>query len=383
MSNTVTDTLPAGTLPKAEEYRLQLTKALADPAVRSAASAGVKEGLKAAAAREAMEKEIEDLGDTTRVIKEGFTAVANEVARFDAAGFKDAAGQPTNLSQVWKALSDRFDDSLTQSHDLASAAVAVLRMYSKTILNRVHLGDNVDELKENLRKFEAEIAAKAKEAAATRTSFITLATDVRAFGNTLQKAMETAGVQLAKELQEANRQVEELGKKLSEISQEIQSLTSAAGGIIAKSAACAFAALTIICPIFCFGVFGFAFVAMKKEAEINDLRNKHRDVETQRTEQMHKVNVLMAQQALLMQFQASLPNTTERVNSLAAKIDTIAHVWQILRSDMIQLKTDLSLAGFKGGDNEKANEDFLDTIGITRDAYLHLAHMFELYAKGF
>ncbi|KAH9941668.1 uncharacterized protein BXZ73DRAFT_74870 [Epithele typhae] len=407
MSLTISSTVPQE---EVEAYRLHLEESLSDPEVRAAASEAFMEGLKDTSISEDMGSEIAALGDTTREIRAGFTAVAREVAAFDAAGFnKDAKGQPARLAPTWSAFSDRFEQSLSWSRDVAAVGVSVLRMYSEVILANVKIGDDVDDLNKRLHNFLEVghlidallvtlmpplqiIKVKETEAQQSRMSFVALAKDVRTFGITLEDAMQAAGTQLNSELRVAKKHVRTLGDKLLQIEQEIQAFTKATGGVLARGVKAAVGAFSAVSPRFTRRVFNRVLDKLNKKAEITVLNHRYEETERVYQERQQMLKEVKGQQSSLKQFQDSLPETTERINHVAIKSEAIAGIWQILKSDIIQLRTDLELSvGVQGGETEgvkedtceKASADFLKRLELTRVTYGRLADMFNLYSKQF
>ncbi|KAH9911926.1 uncharacterized protein BXZ73DRAFT_82577 [Epithele typhae] len=234
--------------------------------------------------QELAEKEISNFGNTTHAIKECFSTVTNELSGLDAFGFK-VDGQPAMLSEHWKVLSDRFEESLRQGRYLTAEATFVLHTHSKAILDEVHKGENVEEVKAELLELENQMKTKQEESKDRRRSFEHLSTDLREFGHRLESAMRITDFDAP---QGVTNQVVKLCNILSDI-------------------------------------------------------------------------------------------IKDQVQSLARKTETVAVIWALLRSDMVELKTHLAMAVHHQG---KADEEFIEEMQYTRETYLHLAHMLDLSAKG-
>ncbi|OSD04983.1 hypothetical protein PYCCODRAFT_1423520 [Trametes coccinea BRFM310] len=319
-------------------------------------------------------KEVSDL-------EQSFARLSTLFGRHDRQAEKLGVVDVAPLRPQWNELRDRFKELLERSRTNAMDACAILRQYVN-IFDGVDLHDlNIyDAMKKEIQNLLEMVEDRAAKAAGFRNAFTRLSDDVKEFHDTIQDTIDAVGEQakfLSVQLETACEEVRDLHARLAQVSGEMSQMTLAclaclsagalAAGIfflkIAPEAATA-AATSVITAI------PLGVGAVKKWKETRKLRKAIREGE-------NRIADLQKQGGRIEELNVSLMHAQGDLVGIAEKIDIIASIWQIIKTDMNDLKSRLStvVAG------NEVTLLFGKKISITRGVYHTLVETLDAYAR--
>ncbi|KAL7277041.1 hypothetical protein ACG7TL_008885 [Trametes sanguinea] len=291
-------------------------------------------------------KEVSDL-------EQSFARLSTLFGRHDRQAEKLGVVDVAPLRPQWNELRDRFKELLERSRTNAMDACAILRQYVN-IFDGVDLHDlNIyDAMKKEIQNLLEMVEDRAAKAADFRNAFTRLSDDVKEFHDTIQDTIDAVGEQakfLSVQLETARE--ESLGR---------------AGIFFLKIAPeAATAAATSVITAIPLGVG-----AVKKWKETRKLRKAIREGE-------NRIADLQKQGGRIEELNVSLMHAQGDLVGIAKKIDIIASIWQIIKTDMNDLKSRLStvVAG------NEVTLLFGKKISITRGVYHTLVETLDAYAR--
>ncbi|KAH9887219.1 hypothetical protein C8Q73DRAFT_256746 [Cubamyces lactineus] len=374
MSATITATLTSNAV---SEYQLILNKSLEKEEDFDTISEHFAEALRKPEVQEQTIKDIRELTKTVKEIKEAFRRIGEGFVEFDGAKFLDNDNNLLQLGGQWREYQTRFQDILDRSFDNASRAAAFMHQYSKAILTDVDQSCYGD-LQIELQAFVKKLESKAAEALQTKNEFTRLADDLRLFAQTVEEAVKKAGARLDNDLTAARAHLHNLQAQLEEVYHKMKNMGIACVASLAVGAVAAGVAIITLSPVAMFFAVTSVISALTTGIKYAEAKKEATRIEGEIQECNRKIAELMAKEQLLKKYQEGLEATKKEITGLAGKVDTIANIWQYLRSDMIQLSEQLALAT---DPDMPVTKRFLRKVAATRELYMKLATLLDMYAK--
>ncbi|KAJ3007918.1 hypothetical protein NUW54_g3358 [Trametes sanguinea] len=375
MSATKTATI---TSTETTEYTLLLENSLKAGDDFDAISDKFEEAFNKPEVQEQAIKDIRDLTKNVREIKEMFSKIGVGFVEFDNANFLDKDNKVLKLGPQWREFQDRFQVILDKSFDNASAASAFMQIYSKAILTDVNAEDRA-ALKEELQGFVTKLEAKAADALDTKNDFTRLAEDIRVFTAVIEETLKKASGRLTADMDIVKAKLESLRKQLEEVQAKMKSMGIACVASLAVGAVAAGVAIFTLSPAAMFLAVSSVFSAIGTGIKVAQAKKEAAKLEEDIKKAEAELAELLAREQLLAKYQGSLEGTKKDVMGLAAKVDTIAGIWQYLKGDMVSLHEQLSLSV---DPDMPLTSRFMRKIKATREVYMRLATLLDMYAKG-
>ncbi|KAL1943855.1 hypothetical protein VTO73DRAFT_3673 [Trametes versicolor] len=375
--STITATLTASS-EAVSEYKLILEKSLKDHEDIDSITEHFAEALQKPEVKEQAIKDIRNLTKTIKEIRAGFEHIAGTFVGFDSAKFLDKENNVLQLGGTWHGYFERFNVIVEESFKNATAAAAFMKMYSNALLTDVDQA-SFGDLQIELQAFVAKLEAKAQDALRTQNNFATLATDLRLFESVVEDAIRKAGARVGDDLTAARARLSTLQNQLAEVSSKMSSMGIACVSSLAVGAVSAGIAIFTLSPVAMFMAVSSVISAVGTGIKYAEAKKEASRLESEIQECNNQIAELMAKEELLNKYRQSLDATKRDIEGLAGKIDTIAGIWQYLKTDMLLLKEQLALSV---DPDMPITRRFLKKIAATRELYVKLGTLLDMYAKG-
>ncbi|KAH9887244.1 hypothetical protein C8Q73DRAFT_794802 [Cubamyces lactineus] len=359
------------------QYQLALNNSLTKDADFNNASERFSDAFHKPEVQEQVVKDIRELTNTIKEIREAFRRIGESLVEFDNASFLDVDNNVLQLGGRWRAYQTRFQEILDRSFDNASSAAAFLHQYSKAILTDVEQSSYQD-LQIELQAFVQKLEKKAADALQTKNDFTRLADDLRLFSQVIEEAVKKAGARIGDDLTRAKAHLRNLQGQLEEVQHKMKHVGIACVASLTVGAVAAGFVIFTLSPIAMIAVVGAAigsavtgikYLQAKKEAAKlqEDIEGCNRQIAE-----------LLEKERLLKKYLERLEVTKQEITGLAGQVDAIAGIWQHLRSDMVQLQEQLALAT---DPDMPITGRFMKKVAATRELYTKLAMLLDMYAK--
>ncbi|KAJ8482859.1 hypothetical protein ONZ51_g5078 [Trametes cubensis] len=387
--------------PAVAQYQLSLNKSLAKDADFNAVSERFSDAFHNPEVQDQIVKDIHELTNTIKDIKEAFRRIGESLVEFDNAVFLDVDGDHLQLGRPWRAYQTRFQEILDRSFDNASSAAAFLNQYSRAILTDVDQA-SYKELQTELQAFvkvpsfvyldippftvfPQKLEAKAADALQTKNDFTRLADDLRLFSQVIEEALKKAGARIDYELIAAKARLRNLQSQLEEIlspqkpdNVQLKHVGMACVSTLTVGAVSAGFVIFTLSPIAMIAVVGSAIGSAITGIKYLQAKREAARLQEEIKEYNELISQLLEREKLLRKYLERLETTKQEIAGLASQVDAISGIWQHLRSDMIQLQEQLALAT----DPEMPiTGRFMKKIAATRELYTKLAMLLNMYAK--
>ncbi|KAI0659411.1 hypothetical protein C8Q70DRAFT_140048 [Cubamyces menziesii] len=363
--------------PAVAQYQLSLNKSLAKDADFNAVSERFSDAFHNPEVQDQIVKDIHELTNTIKDIKEAFRRIGESLVEFDNAVFLDVDGDHLQLGRPWRAYQTRFQEILDRSFDNASSAAAFLNQYSRAILTDVDQA-SYKELQTELQAFVKKLEAKAADALQTKNDFTRLADDLRLFSQVIEEALKKAGARIDYELIAAKARLRNLQSQLEEVQHKLKHVGMACVSTLTVGAVSAGFVIFTLSPIAMIAVVGSAIGSAITGIKYLQAKREAARLQEEIKEYNELISQLLEREKLLRKYLERLETTKQEIAGLASQVDAISGIWQHLRSDMIQLQEQLALAT----DPEMPiTGRFMKKIAATRELYTKLAMLLNMYAK--
>ncbi|KAL7284011.1 hypothetical protein ACG7TL_001284 [Trametes sanguinea] len=301
--------------------------------------------------QEQARKDVRERAKNAGEMKETFSLIRMKLIEFDNANFQDKDDKLLKLGAQWREFQHRFHTILDKDRDNASAASTFMQIYSMDILTDVHADDRAT-LREQLQGFitvklesygldilsllissAQELDKKAACAVDTRAESKRLAEDIRVFTANVEETLIIARSRLTADVELDKARLESLheqmqrsdfhateAKEMLDLEQEIKQCDAEQGGLVSR-------------------------------------------------------------EQLLAKYQANLPTMQKDILGLATKVDLMVKVeiWDLFKHDVVAL--DWQLAQLTDPDMP-INSRIMRQIKASREAYMFLATLLDMYVKG-
>ncbi|KAI0659987.1 hypothetical protein C8Q70DRAFT_1053786 [Cubamyces menziesii] len=274
------------------------------------------------------------------------------------------------LAPKWAALRKRFNQLINESQTNAVDAYVVLEQYVAILTAETTESRGLNDIKTEVGNFLSIVDDKTKEATSIKESFVQLAEDVRSFDNDIEDtlfAIQTTETGVNLELQATRQDVQVLHERLAQVTKEMTDLGIACIACLSTGALSAGANLIDQSSFLAAVPLGVS--AAKNWRETRALKKQIRERERTVSKLKEKVDALVS-------LKDSLGYSSKSLGSLADKIDAISGVWHLIKTDMYELRSTLSLA-VTGG-----TTSFFETkLSVTRKIYQKLVVSLQEYAR--
>ncbi|KAI9067944.1 hypothetical protein FKP32DRAFT_1672654 [Trametes sanguinea] len=323
---------------------------------------------------------IRNLSKNVKEINEMFINIAKSFVEFDNARFLDMQGNVLNLGGQWNAFHLRFRTLIDKSFDNASAASAFMKQYTEVLLTDVP-ADARQGLREELGNFVKQLKQKADDALKAKGDFSRLADDLKTFTQVLEETLKQANTRVAADLKQVRDRIGSLTGQLKEVTEKIHNMSEACISCFGAGGSSVGGVFAWLSPKAIWAAFMEVFTHEQENLrkELAHAREEETKLQTELHEAEARLAELVAKEQLLAKYMGSLEGTKKDIESLAGKIDAIAHIWQCLRADMVSLDTQLGTAV---DPDAPLTFLFMKKIKVTRALYVKIAFMLEMYAKG-
>ncbi|CDO77961.1 hypothetical protein BN946_scf184971.g11 [Trametes cinnabarina] len=366
------------TTPETTEFTILLENSLKHGEDFDAISDKFEEEFNKPEVQEQAIKDIRDLTKNVREIRQMFSKIGLGFVEFDNANFLDKDNKVLKLGPQWREYQDRFQKILDMSFDNASAASAFMQIYSKAILTDVE-ADQRAALREELEGFVKKLEVKASDALNTKNEFTRLAEDIRVFAAVMEETLKRASGRLTQDMDIVKAKLESLRSQLQEVHARMKSMGIACVASLAVGAIAAGIAIVTLSPVAMFIAVSSVFSAIGTGIKVAQAKKEAAQLEADIKKYEAELAELVAREKLLAKYQASLESTKKDITGLAAKVDAIAGIWQSLKGDMVSLHAQLSLST---DPDMPLTSRFMKKIKATRELYMRLATLLDMYAKG-
>ncbi|CDO70173.1 hypothetical protein BN946_scf184774.g1 [Trametes cinnabarina] len=305
--------------------------------------------------------DIRELSKIAEDIKQAFHDIGLHFLEFDNANFQNNEGRVLKLGGCWQVYQivhllfiwfvkyamlillafQQFQTMLDKSFDNASTASAFMQQYSEAIMTDVAQASYVS-LRGEIQMFVKWLETKAEDVLRTKNESTGLANDVRLLTMTVAESLIQVDAHVMNEI----------------------NVTTKSSTYSACSSTC----------------------SLEDELSIIRGSNKYKQIEyacayikQEISNREDRLATLVAKEHLITKYQSPLDQTTLNIENLARKANVVVGIWQYLRSDMIILQQELSLAS---DPDMLLTALFLKKIKATRELYMKLATLLNMYAQG-
>ncbi|KAH9923451.1 uncharacterized protein BXZ73DRAFT_79513 [Epithele typhae] len=355
-------------------------------AVESIESTGatevVKQAFESPKVAKTVADEIKSLAATVNDIRRRNRQIRADVLDFDNARFTRRNGTVIALSPEWDMLSNRFDEHLNLSHRNAVEASAFMKQYTRAVLEDFDL-EEIQDIKKDLKFFAEKLNEKVDGAHKTQVKFESLAKDVALFKEKIAIALDDAEKPINDMLKPAEEKLKGIEAQVKHVSDQLSAIGKATTELLSIGAGAVTqvihtlapgAMILVITTIFELAENGVEYLKLRRElSSLKPSLEKAREEFRQREEE-HKREHLRYEK-----YERSLRGTQREIDGLVEKLEVLAHIWQHLQIDMLELTTQLELV--VGSDESKVKR-FVRKLSGTRDLYRSLTEMLDNYARG-
>ncbi|KAM5542045.1 hypothetical protein V8D89_004355 [Ganoderma adspersum] len=341
---------------------------------------------------------ISNLTQSIACIRKQFRSVSDVLLEFDRGEYVDKKGAVLKLRPTWEQYIVRFENIIKVSKDTAIAASSMMKQYKVVLLQVAAPSVDPDQLaalKTKIQKFLSKLEQKVQVADKMESDMVTLAEDIRQFGQTdLESAGDKIRSKFAEDLKCIQDEMSNLDNRLERISESVSDYKAqlcwargaglaagiASGGIILLSLLGFFLPplLTISAGIIISGgIIGAGGYARYNRKELERMEKEKSEIEKKKDETSTREGQVKARQKAFENF--NFNGTKKEVASVADKIATIGSVWKYLRADMRQLVEDLDNA--VGPTMDVDGLSCIPSLELSREVYDTLAEFLSLYAR--
>ncbi|KAH9887926.1 hypothetical protein C8Q73DRAFT_794375 [Cubamyces lactineus] len=250
------------------------------------------------------------------------------------------------LAPKWAALRKRFNQLINESQTNAVDAYIVLDQYVAVLTAETLESRGLHDFKSEVGNFLSRIEDKTQEADSIKESFSELAEDVRSFKNDIEEtlfAIQPADKRVHLELEAARQDVQALHERLAQVTKEMTSLGIACIACLSTGALSAGVFLLKLSPQAATAAVSSLLAAVPLGVSAAKSWRETRGLTKEIGERERAITELRKKADALASLKDSLKHSSKSLDNLADKIDAISGIWHTIKTDMLELRSALSL----------------------------------------
>ncbi|KAJ8454891.1 hypothetical protein ONZ51_g12768 [Trametes cubensis] len=283
------------------------------------------------------------------------------------------------LKPRWDKFRERFGALLDESQTNAMDASSVLKQYVNIFNEETLQSRDCNNLKTELENLIIMVDDRSNKAKTIEGSFTELADDIRAFeddiGDTAKAAQDHAK-NVYQDLEASRADVEALRARLTQVTKEMHEMGVACIACLSAGALSAGVFLLKLSPEAATAAVASVLTAVPLGAKAAKKWKETRKLRKQIREGERSISELERKYGALRVLQDSLGHSQGDLEGLASKIDAISEIWHLIKTDMNELRSQLSTVT-----TGKVTDLFMLKLSITRGVYHKLVQTLDEYAR--
>ncbi|KAH9887916.1 hypothetical protein C8Q73DRAFT_711175 [Cubamyces lactineus] len=284
-----------------------------------------------------------------------------------------------SLRPQWDKFHKRFLALLDESQMNAMDASSVLKQYVNVFNDETMQSRDCNNLKTELENLILMVDDRANKAKTIEGSFTNLADDIRAFEDDIEdtvKAVQDYAKDVYQDLEASRTEVEALRVRLTQVTKEMHEMGVACIACLSAGALSAGVFLLKLSPEAATAAVASVLTAVPLGAKAAKKWKETRKLRKQIREGERSVSVLERKYGALRVLQDSLGHSQGDLEGLASKIDAISEIWHLIKTDMNELRSQLSTVT-----TGQVTDLFMLKLSITRSVYHKLVQTLDEYAR--